>query len=110
MVPLGSVTARKLCMPKLAIKTTHTVKAQTFIPLNVFLGWDFPGSPSHWGGVSDLYLDDFASDLTQHVPLVVVSHVVVQEVLGEDDPQSTDGDSLQGCGSHELFFPVCVHH
>ena len=56
------------------------------LPLNVFFGWDFPGSSYHWGGVGDFNLDDFASDLTQHVALVVVSHVVVQEVLGEDDP------------------------
>ena len=33
------------------------------------------------GGLGDLDLDDLASDLTQHVPLCVVSHVVVQKFL-----------------------------
>ena len=73
---------------------THVRLKSKSLPLNVFFGWNFPGSCSHWGGISDLDLDDFASNLTQHVPLVVVSHVVVQEVLGEDDPKSTDSDPL----------------
>ena len=68
------------------IKLVTEIPFFQFLPLNIFFGWDFPGSCSHWGGVSDFDLDDFSSDLTQHVALAVVSHVVVQEILGEDDP------------------------